>query len=917
MKKIILLVAATLLTFMASAVTYMRIKTFTDQDIKFNTKKVEQVDYEKDAATAKRYMRTKTSDGKTYTYDLGEITNVDYVDANLKLDTTGTAAQGVTVDGQIEGHTFVDLGLKSGLLWATYNVGATKPTEYGQYFSWGETSSKIFYTWPKYHWCDGSATEINKYCKNSSYGTVDSLGILFVEDDAIAANWGSVWRMPTIDEFKELNEGCEWEWTNDYKESGIAGYIATSKTNHNTIFFPAAGVMNNLDIVAKNTYGRYWATNISSKRSDHALFFRLENGEHSTNTSTARCYGLSARAVAKISVEKYTVRFFAADSSLLESKNVINGAPATTPEAPDLKGYMFIGWSDSSFTNVQDNLDIYAQYAENPKVDGVTISGEADGYTYVDLGLKSGIWWATNNVGATTPHEYGDKFEWGETSTREKSSSWSDYKWCEGSNNSLTKYCTNKANGTVDGLKTLELEDDAVNANWGNTWRMPASDELVELAEGCDWKFTDDFNGTGVAGYIGTSIANGNVIFLPSFDASTSYGYYWSSNVAAQTSNNAYIMTFGNDKSIEMADKERHNIYNVRGVKAKHFTVNFFTADSILIESQQVEKGKSATEPVAPEIENYVFVGWSSTSFSDVQKDMNIYAKYKQIIFTVNFFLNDSTLIETHKAKANEQLTAPAVEEIAGYNFMGWSDSSFTEVQKDINTYAVYKKIATEEGLTITGKAGEYSYVDLGLSVLWATQNVGAKPNKATDFGGYYAWGETEEKKTYYPKNYKWSDTTKTIPFITPETPMLTKYSSADYGEHDGISKLLPEDDAATVNMGGAWRTPTKNELNELMQKCKWTWTTINGVGGCLITSKVEGYTDNSIFIPSAGFKQENMFYNEQDRIILWSSEVNTSRNWLESFNLNYMKGISFEIFNTGRYEGYNVRAVIDKSNVE
>ena len=132
-------------------------------------------------------------------------------------------------------------------------------------------------------------------------------------------------------------------------------------------------------------------------------------------------------------------------------------------------------------------------------------------------------------------------------------------------------------------------------------------------------------------------------------------------------------------------------------------------------------------------------------------------------------------------------------------------------------------------------------YVDLGLSVLWATTNVGARYPEG--YGDYFAWGETEPKEAYSWDTYKWCNSADTS---------ITKYNNAD-----GMTTLLPEDDAATVNWGGKWRTPTKEELAELRLSCTWEWTTLNGINGHQVT----GPNGNSIFIPAGG--SYNQFNHE------------------------------------------------------
>ena len=127
----------------------------------------------------------------------------------------------------------------------------------------------------------------------------------------------------------------------------------------------------------------------------------------------------------------------------------------------------------------------------------ITISQDGK---YVDLGLPSGLLWATCNVGADRPWDYGDFFAWGETSPKSEYS-WATYKHARGESKSLTKYCYSSSygyNGFTDYRYTLELSDDAAYINMGSGWRMPTADEFYELATNCDLEYTENYNGTGV-----------------------------------------------------------------------------------------------------------------------------------------------------------------------------------------------------------------------------------------------------------------------------------------------------------------------------------------------------------------------------------------------------------------------------------
>ncbi len=166
---------------------------------------------------------------------------------------------------------YVDLGLS--VKWATFNVGATRPEEYGDYFAYGETEpyyssqdpltwkdgKSSGYDWPSYKWCNGSSTSLTKYNTNSSYGTVDNKTVLDPEDDAAHVNWGGSWRMPTDAEWTELRTECTWTWTT---EDGVSGRKVTGP-NGNSIFLPAAGNRSGTYLSNAGSLGYFWSSSLA------------------------------------------------------------------------------------------------------------------------------------------------------------------------------------------------------------------------------------------------------------------------------------------------------------------------------------------------------------------------------------------------------------------------------------------------------------------------------------------------------------------------------------------------------------------------------------------------------------------------------------------------------------------------------
>lgn len=178
-------------------------------------------------------------------------------------------------------HEWVDLGLSSGTLWATMNVGASKPEDNGDYFAWGETSSKQDYSVASYKWYNNVTRKYTKYNPE-----VDNKTELEPSDDAAYVNWGSKWRMPTKAQFDELRAECTWQWTGH-------GYLLTSKKNSKTLFLPAAGCRRGGSHSSVGS-GFYWARTLGTGGPGNAYSFNFYSADVYDNY---RSYGHSVRAV--------------------------------------------------------------------------------------------------------------------------------------------------------------------------------------------------------------------------------------------------------------------------------------------------------------------------------------------------------------------------------------------------------------------------------------------------------------------------------------------------------------------------------------------------------------------------------------------------------------------------------------------
>lgn len=187
----------------------------------------------------------------------------------------------VGVRYSLAGHNYVDLGLS--VKWATMNIGARKPGDFGDYFAWGATEPQDVYDWahtPYQTQNDATNYSSVRFTKYSGTGTYrdenasdeDALKtVLDPEDDAAHVNWGSAWRMPTKEEFDELVSNCTWQWTEMYGEKG---YKVRSRKNSNYIFLPAAGYASKDNIYTTVDEGRYWSSSLDrSKYRGYSLFF--------------------------------------------------------------------------------------------------------------------------------------------------------------------------------------------------------------------------------------------------------------------------------------------------------------------------------------------------------------------------------------------------------------------------------------------------------------------------------------------------------------------------------------------------------------------------------------------------------------------------------------------------------------------
>lgn len=542
----------------------------------------------------------QVKEGETITLPTNEIVNykADFNGWNTKIDGTGLYyadksnmtpegditlyAQWINIktEGEENGHEWVDLGLPSGTLWATTNVGASKPEGYGDYCQYGAYSSSTVLE--RYKWYNTEYKMYTKYCGE------DGRNVLEMIDDYASTEWGGGWRTPTRKEFEELINNSIVEWI---RLNGTDGYRFSSKINGNSIFLPAAGSKED----DYNSYigktGRYRTSvlfdgplemRLLNERDDSSYYLSFSSTSYKLVLGYRdRYYGFTIRPVIGKNTHKVTF-----NKNIGEEDIDTFQVGHTEGIKADVKrytqdGYDFCGWNTrpdgngfyvdpSDIMYIHQDTTLYAQWCRK-------IVEDKD--NYVDLGLSSGVLWASCTLGAEKPEDRGCFYAWGEVDSKaiynQDTYKWKIIVFAANQNRCLyNKYCS--INSTLpdavgnDGRWVLENTDDAANFNCGEKWRMPTQNEFEELRNSCLWQWTTI---NGVNGYIVTSKKNGNSIFLPASGARTDnflidnneYGWYYSS---VRGSNQPYVLKFS-AQEINVVVQDRFNGYNIRPVRVK------------------------------------------------------------------------------------------------------------------------------------------------------------------------------------------------------------------------------------------------------------------------------------------------------------------------------------------------------------
>ena len=585
--------------------------------------------------------------------------------------------------------------------------------------------------------------------------------------------------------------------------------------------------------------------------------------------------------------------------------------------------------------------------------------------SYVDLGLPSKTLWATCNVGAMEPEEYGYYFAWGETTTK-STYSWTNYKYCSGSSSTVRDIGTDIAGTSYDAAK----------ATHGNSWAMPSVEQMNELINNCKLALATV---NGVKG-IRLTGPNGNTIFFPmagyKADGSTykvgEQAYFWSSrkdlitNVAYKAGA-LYMQRTSSSASVKTTPAQRRTGAPIRAV-----LVDDGGNDDDLTDSELVDLGLSvkwcnqnigATAPSKYgdyfawgetsskntfTWANYEYANGSATSAWSIGGNISgtdydvAYMMYRAYLPQADDWVD--TCLPT-KAQWDELVskctfTATTENGVKGYRVKGpsgktiflpysgysadgqnvgkgtsayyWTaDHDPSNIQK---SYAFYIKSDTKKTTTIQRRTGaairavEYKEVDGGdfqlvdLGLSVKWCNMNLGATTSSPYGNFYAWGETATKSTYTWANYKHAaGTMATVKFLDVHISGNSNYDPA-------------------ASCGGAWdndermmkdvRMPTWHEISDLVEECTFTQVTQSGVKGY----KVTGPNGNSIFLPFAGTSYDGSKHSQGTAAYYWSGDVNCDN--LEEAEALYIKsGAKPSIAQSLRRTGMCIRPVEDIDN--
>ena len=648
-------------------------------------------------------------------------------------------------------HESVDLGLS--VRWATTNIGARKPSDYGTYYAWAEVESKEFFGSGNYKY--GNGNPYTKYEPREWYPTKDGRRVLEPGDDAAVANWGNGWRMPTKKEMEELIKCCTWEWTTVNGVYGAKVYSKADGLEDQYIFLPASGSIDGNEPLDRGDNVQFWTSNPNGVSAYHCKMFKVDDPDDiPLNMFSNRCLGMTIRPVRSLEENDFTSISLGSDIDMAVGGTKLIKV-ITTPQHPVDGGNFTWETSDPAVATVSETGMVTAMSTGSCSVTARIDNMEAVCRInvtivepeVVDLGLS--VLWSSANVGAATPYEPGGMFREGEIAP---------FEWLPEKGWRLPTY-----------TEYEELEQ-MTRSDWRYNVKM--ADSLgMECYFG--WSFSE------MPGYEDRSIV---IVDLEDYyDEDTYYPYYFR------------VIADGSEPGDFDYDMNRNPLLPVRLVR------DYSQGDVTREPSIMIFDGDACLEP-----------GEVCVEYALAQPGM----------------VTDGTRIEWVSSDARVATV---------------TDGVITAVSAGKCTVtASYGGASASCNVTVVKPGSgqsDYKYVDLGLSVKWATANVGS----TSDF----VYGETYQ----YGK------------------PILDVHDYIDRNRYNLDTDTV---DVASFNWGGDWRLPSKQEMQELIDSCDWAMDESGGIKGWRVTSRKEGYTDRSIFLP---YRNSYANYMCGDIAMDWSKE--------------------------------------------
>ena len=775
----------------------------------------------------------------------------------------------------------VDLRLS--VQWASSNLGTSSPLSTGSYYGWGETGvSKQTFSWATYQHSSSGTSVMKKY------NMTDGLTHLLPEDDAVHQLMGGQWRIPSIQEWKELQSQCIWEEI--FENETRVGYCITSPKNGNYIFLPCSGFKSG-NVVHNQGFAKYWACNREGTIDSPTFPYKAralnedQYGPNRRSWGSDRCLGMPLRGVL---------------------------GPGSSQE-------------ESSET--------------------------------VDLGLS--VKWATCNIGASNPQDPGEYFAWGEIRTK-TDYSWATYDYSRNANSDMKKYNGTDNLQAIDAeedivhlryggnwrMPTLgELNELREKCTWEEV-----KEDGVLVAYKIISKVNYNYIYLPVTGYkTGRELKDEHRAHY--WTGSRNDNSYPSTARALNEPEFAYHH-YGNDRYLGMP------VRGVRDDSAASISTTEYVDLGLSVKWASCNLGATSPEytgsryawgsPVSTAgpftWKTYYFSNNGSSNMTTYNGTDNLqYVKREHdAVFLAH---NDSrwrtpTLDEWNELKTKCTWTPSTLNgrrgyviyseithrsiflPIAGYMDDGqqkdgmrpryWSatrnDNSYPSTARSLNEPEfAYHHYGDNRylGMSMRGvyddsfsradlSSGEM--VDLGLSVKWASHNIGAAVPEET--GKFYAWGELSDKSAYSWSNYHFSKNGSS--------------TMVSYNGTDDLQYLKREDDICyrshTGNGNAYWRTPTIAEWQELRDKCTWTFKILNGRRGYWIT----GPSGKSIFLPAAGL-MEGSQPKDGMRTRYWSSTRNDNSYPNTARSLNEPE-FAYHHYGDNRFLGMPIRAIYDDS---